>query len=54
MYPTMVAYEALLRDRYDIGPKLWVHKESVSRPLTEVELDGISKEVDVVINGEGL
>jgi hypothetical protein len=54
MYPTMVHYEQLLRDQYGIGPKLWLHKESVSRPLTEVELDGISKEVDVVINGEGL
>jgi hypothetical protein len=54
MYPTMVEYEALLRERHGIGPKVWIHKESVSRPLTEPEMEQFSKEVDVVINGEGL
>jgi len=54
MYPTMVELEKLLRAEHGIGAILWHRKESVSRPVTDQVLDGISKEVDAVINGEGL
>jgi hypothetical protein len=54
MYPTMVELEKLLRSEYGIGEIVWHRKDSVSRPVADQVLDGISKEVDAVINGEGL
>lgn len=54
MYPTMVEIEKLLRVEHGIGEITWHRKDSVSRPVTDQVLDGISKEVDAVINGEGL
>lgn len=54
MYPTMVELEKLLRSEYGIGEITWHRKDSVSRPVTDQVLAGIAKEVDAVINGEGL
>jgi hypothetical protein len=54
MYPTMAALEKLLRAEHGIGEIVWHRKDSVSRPVTDQVLAGIAKEVDVVINGEGL
>ena len=54
MYPTMVELARLLEERCGIGEWEWIRKESVSRPVSEAEVVRLSKEVDAVINGEGL
>lgn len=54
MYPTMEELLRLLKDEYQIGEHVWIHKENVSRPVSEQVLDGLAKEVEVVLNGQGL
>jgi hypothetical protein len=54
MYPTMEELARLLRERASIGSVTWLHKDTISRPESPESIARLSREFDLVINGEGL
>ena len=54
MYPTMAALLTLLQEQYGVQEHVWIHKESVSRPVEDQVVERLAKEVKVVLNGQGL
>jgi hypothetical protein len=54
MYPTMEELARLLRERASIGSVTWLHKDTISRPETPESVARLSRDFDLVINGEGL
>jgi hypothetical protein len=53
MYPTMRSIRRLLEERYGVRSS-WRMKANISQAVTADELAEVVREVDVVVNGEGL
>lgn len=54
MYPTMAAFQQLLSDRHGVAGFSWLRKPSISQDVPDHLLVPFVREVDLVINGEGL